>query len=210
MSTVSGTFAPTARTTFRRLPARGSYDRDAAYAILDEALVCHVGFVADGHPMVIPTTYGRDRDRLLIHGSAAGRLLRTLVSGIDVCVTVTLLDGLVLARSTFHHSMNYRSVVILGRAERVDGLDDKRAALDRIVEHIVPGRTAEARPPTDKELRATLVLALPMDEASVKVRTGGPVDDDEDMVLPVWAGVIPLTLVPGDPIPDATPLSPGS
>jgi uncharacterized protein len=199
---VTGSFVVTDRTRLRRLPDRGTYDRATTYAILDEALVCHVGFVAGGQPMVIPTTYGRDGDHLLIHGSAAGRLLRTVAGGVDVCVAVTLLDGVVLARSTFHHSMNYRSVVIVGRAARIDPPDEKRAALDRIVEHVVPGRTPDARPATDKELRATLVLSLPIEEASVKIRTGGPIDDDEDMDLPMWAGVVPLSVVPAAPIPD--------
>jgi nitroimidazol reductase NimA-like FMN-containing flavoprotein (pyridoxamine 5'-phosphate oxidase superfamily) len=184
----------------RRLPERGSYDRAAVHAILDEGLVAHVGLAADEGPVVIPMLYGRDGDRLLLHGSAASRLLRGGAQGADMCVTVTLIDGLVLARSAFHHSMNYRSVVVFGRADVVDDLALRRQALDRLVEHIVPGRTADARPPDERELRRTLVLSLPLAECSVKVRTGGPVDEPEDMGLPVWAGVIPLTQAAGAPV----------
>jgi nitroimidazol reductase NimA-like FMN-containing flavoprotein (pyridoxamine 5'-phosphate oxidase superfamily) len=183
----------------RRLPARASYDPAVAHAILDEGFVAHVGLATDDGPVVIPMLYARDGDRLVLHGSAASRLLRG-ARGVEVCVTVTLIDGLVLARSAFHHSVNYRSVVVIGRATPVTD-DAKRALLDRLVEHIVPGRTADARPPSEKELRATLVLELPLAEASVKVRTGDPVDDEEDLGLPVWAGVIPLALTPGDPRP---------
>lgn len=186
----------------RRMRKRGSYDRDVAYAIIDEALVCHVGIVTDDGPVVIPTLHARDGDELLLHGSAASRLLRTAAGGVDVCVTITLIDGLILARSVFHHSVNYRSVVVFGRARRIDDLAQRRAALDRFVETVVPGRTADARPPNDKELRSTIVLALPLDEMSVKVRTGGAADEPEDYDLPVWAGVIPLSLVPGAPEPD--------
>jgi hypothetical protein len=186
----------------RRLPDRGTYDRAAAHAILDEGLVCHVGLATDDGPVVIPMLYARDGDRLLIHGSPASRLLRTAGRGVDVCATVTLLDGLVLARSAFHHSVNYRSVVVLGRAEPLSDLGERRAALEVLVEGIVPGRTAEARPPSDRELRGTTVLALPLDECSVKVRTGAPLDEDEDMDLPVWAGVLPLATVAGAPVPD--------
>ena len=191
---------PSARTQVRRLPERGSYDRAAAHAILDEGLVAHVGLAGDDGPVVIPMLFGRDGDTLLLHGSPASRLLRGGAKGTEMCVTVTLVDGLVLARSAFHHSMNYRSVVVFGTATPVADLDERRAALDMLVEHIVPGRTADARPPSDKELRGTLVLALPLDECSVKVRTGPPIDDDEDMDLPVWAGVVPLTTVAGTPV----------
>ena len=194
--------APSARTTVRRLPERGRYDRGSAHAILDEGLVAHVGLVTDDGPVVIPMLYGRDGERLLLHGSAASRLLRGGSKGAELCVTVTLVDGLVLARSAFHHSMNYRSVVVLGTATPIGDLTAKRAALDRLVDHIVPGRGADARPPTEKELRATLVLALPLDECSVKVRTGGPKEEPEDMGLPVWAGVIPVTTAYGAPVPD--------
>lgn len=184
----------------RRQPDRGSYDRQLAEAILDEGLVAHVGMVTDDGPVVIPMLYGRDGDRLLLHGSAASRLMRAGAGGAEVCVTVTLVDGLVLARSAFHHSMNYRSVVVFGRATPVTDLAERRAAVDRLVEHIVPGRGPDVRPPSDKELRSTLVLALPLDELSVKRRRGDPIDDDEDLELPVWAGVIPLATVPGAPV----------
>jgi nitroimidazol reductase NimA-like FMN-containing flavoprotein (pyridoxamine 5'-phosphate oxidase superfamily) len=192
---------PTDRTRVRRLSERGRYDADTIHAILDEALICHVGFVVEGQPVVIPTIHWRDGDTLYFHGSAASRMLRSLKNGVDACVTVTLLDGLVLARSAFHHSMNYRSVVIFGKAREV-GEDEKIRVLDSLVEHVVRGRSAEVRAPNQKELRQTLVLALPIDEASAKIRTGGPVDDEEDYALPVWAGVLPLTLTPGAPLAD--------
>ena len=191
----------TNRTKVRRLPKRGHYDRETIHAILDEALICHVGFVVNGSPVVIPTIHWRDGDRLYFHGSAASRMLRTLKDGVDACVTVTLLDGLVLARSAFHHSMNYRSVVVFGNAQVVEG-DDKLRALDALVEHVVRGRSREIRPPNEVELKQTLVLSLPLDEASAKIRTGGPVDDEQDYALPVWAGVIPLNLAAGEPVAD--------
>ncbi len=197
------TSPPSARTTVRRLPERGSYDRAAAHAILDEALVAHVGVATDDGPVVIPMLFGRDGDRLLLHGSPASRLLRGGAKGTELCVTVTLIDGLVLARSAFHHSMNYRSVVVFGTAVPIADLAERRAALDVLVDHIVPGRLADARPPSERELKGTLVLALPLDECSVKVRSGPPIDDDEDMDLPVWAGVVPLTTVAGAPVPAA-------
>jgi nitroimidazol reductase NimA-like FMN-containing flavoprotein (pyridoxamine 5'-phosphate oxidase superfamily) len=197
---------PSGRTTVRRLPERGAYDRAAAHAILDEGIVCHVGIAADEGPVVIPMVYVRDGDRLLIHGSTASRLMRAGRSGVDVCVTVTLLDGLVLARSAFHHAVNYRSVVVMGTATSVEDLDERAAALDAVVEGLVPGRTADARRASARELRGTLVLALPLDEFSVKVRAGGPADEEDDLSLPVWAGVVPLTTIPGAPIPD--PLHP--
>lgn len=193
---------PTPRTTVKRLPERGSYDRADAHAILDEGLVAHVGLATDSGPVVIPMLYGRDGDRLLLHGSPASRLLRSGAKGAEMCVTVTLVDGLVLARSAFHHSMNYRSVVVMGTAQPIQDLTERRRALDVLVEHIVPGRTGDAREPSEREVRGTLVLALPLDECSVKVRTGGPKDEDEDMDLPVWAGVIPLTTVAGTPVAD--------
>lgn len=193
----------TGRTRVRRLPKRGAYELETIHAILDEALLCHVGFVADGTPVVIPTIHWRDGETLYFHGSAASRMLRSLRNGIDACVTVTLLDGLVLARSAFHHSMNYRSVVVFGKAREVTG-DEKLRALETLVEHVVKGRSAEVRPPNDVELRQTLVLALPIEEASAKIRTGGPVDDAEDYALPVWAGVLPMKLAPsGEPVADA-------
>jgi uncharacterized protein len=183
------------------MPERGSYDRALAHAVLDEGIVAHVGLATDDGPVVIPMLYARDSERLLLHGSAASRLLRGgAAAGTDLCVTVTLVDGLVLARSAFHHSMNYRSVVVFGRATAITDPGEKRAALDRYVDHVVPGRGADVRPPSDKELRTTLVLALPLDESSVKVRAGGPLDDDEDMDLPVWAGVIPLATAAGTPV----------
>jgi uncharacterized protein len=194
--------APSERTTVRRLPKRAVYDRAAIHAILDEGLVCHVGFVAGGQPFVIPTTYGRVEDRLYVHGSAASRMIREVAGGIPVCVTVTLLDGLVLARSAFHHSMNYRSVVVLGQAREVVEPAEKAAALTAIVDHVVAGRSAESRGPNESELRATRVLCLSLDEASAKVRTGPPLDDEEDYALPHWAGVIPLRLVPQPPVPE--------
>jgi hypothetical protein len=187
----------------KRLPKRGAYERATIDAILDEALVCHVGFVADGQPYVIPTIHGRRGDRLYVHGSAASRMLNSMSDGIPVCVSVTLVDGLVLARSAFHHSMNYRSVVVLGTAEPVEDEAEKMAALEAIVEHVLPGRWAEARPPNALEMKATLVLRLPIEEASAKLRTGPPIDDEEDYALPIWAGVIPLKLTPSAPIADA-------
>jgi uncharacterized protein len=196
------TFEKTERTTLKRLPARGSYDRDLVYSILDEGLICHVGFAVEGRPFVIPTGYARDRDKLYIHGSQASRMLRTLKDGIDVCVTVTLLDGLVLARSAFHHSMNYRSVVVFGRATSVDDHAEKVAALLTFSEHVIPGRWNDVRGPSEQELKATTVLSLPLKEVSAKVRIGPPLDDEEDYELSVWAGVIPVELVATAPIPD--------
>jgi len=194
----------TKRTTVRRLPARGAYDRDTVNAIVDEALVCHVGFVVDGQPFVIPTIHWRDGDTLYFHGSAASRMLRTLRDGVDACVTITLVDGLVLARSAFHHSMNYRSVVILAKAREVVDDAERLRVLELLVERIAPGRFAEVRAPNERELKQTMVLALPLNEASAKTRSGPPLDDDEDYALPVWAGVIPLRLERGAPIVDET------
>jgi nitroimidazol reductase NimA-like FMN-containing flavoprotein (pyridoxamine 5'-phosphate oxidase superfamily) len=185
-----------------REPQRAVYDRDAINAILDEAFICHVGFVADGQPFVIPTGFGRNGDHLYIHGSAASRMLRNLDQGISVCVTVTLLDGLVLARSIFNHSMNYRSAVVLGTAAIVSDPAEKLEALRLLSEHILPGRWAESRFPNEKELKATTVLKLPISEASAKVRSGPPIDDDEDYAFQTWAGVIPLTTAVGAPIAD--------
>lgn len=192
----------TARTAVKRLPKRGAYDRETIDAILDEAFVCHVGFVVGGQPYVIPTGYARVDDHIYIHGSAASRMLRTLADGVDVCVTVTLVDGLVLARSAFHHSMNYRSVVILGKATLVKDSAEKHAALEALTEHFVPGRWKDVRWPTELELKATSVLKLSIDEASAKIRTGPPIDDDEDYSMDVWAGVLPLTYTPGLPVAD--------
>jgi nitroimidazol reductase NimA-like FMN-containing flavoprotein (pyridoxamine 5'-phosphate oxidase superfamily) len=201
-------FTPTERTTVKRVPARAAYERDTVYGILDEGFVCHVGFATDQGPVVIPTAYGRVDETLYLHGSPASRMVRSLKDGIPVCVTVTLIDGLVLARSTFHHSINYRSVVVFGTATEVTAMEERAAALASFVEHIVPGRGADARPANDKELRGTTVLALPLLEASAKVRTGGPIDDVEDLDLPVWAGVIPFAKGMGELIPDDD-LSPG-
>ncbi len=191
---------PTPRTTVRRLPARADYEADTIAAILDEGLVCHVGFAVDGQPWVIPTTYARIEQTLYLHGAAANHMLRTLATGIEVCVTVTLLDGLVLARSAFHHSMNYRSVVIFGLAERVEDEAEKAAAFSAFLERVAPGRSAAGiRMPSESEARKTLVLRLPLTEASAKIRTGGPIDDEDDYELPVWAGVVPLRLESGPP-----------
>jgi uncharacterized protein len=192
----------TDRTKVKRLPARGAYDRETIYPILDEGFICHVGFAIEGQPYVIPTGYARIGDELYIHGSSASRMLRNLSQGVDVCVTVTLVDGLVLARSAFHHSINYRSVVILGKAVLVGDPEEKGKALEAFTEHVIPGRWPEIRWPSELEMKATSVLKLPIDEASAKVRTGGPKDDDEDYEMSVWAGVLPLTVTPGEPIPD--------
>ena len=195
-------FLPTERTTLRRLPKRGSFERETVYGILDEGFVCHVGFVVGGQPFVIPTAYGRRGDVLYIHGARASRTQKALAAGADVCVTVTLVDGLVLARSAFHHSINYRSVVVFGRARVVESEEEKGAALEAFTEHIVPGRWADVRWPTRQELAATTVLAIRLSEASAKVRTGPPVDDEEDYALNVWAGVLPLGVEAGAPVPD--------
>lgn len=196
------TINQTERTKLRRLPKRGDFERGTVYKILDEAFVCHVGFIVDGQPFVIPTGYARVGDNLLIHGSAASRMLKVLAGDVAVCVTVTLIDGLVLARSAFHHSMNYRSVVIFGKAQVVSDEQEKSDALFALSEHMIPNRWAEVRPPTENELKATLVLSLPLTEASAKIRTGNPVDDEEDYALDVWAGVIPLRLTAGEPVAD--------
>jgi nitroimidazol reductase NimA-like FMN-containing flavoprotein (pyridoxamine 5'-phosphate oxidase superfamily) len=195
-------FAPTERTTLKRLPQRGSYDREVVYRILDEGFICHVGFTIGGQPFVIPTAYGRIGDKLYIHGSAASRSLRDLSGGIPVCVTVTLVDGLVLARSAFHHSINYRSVVILGAATVVAAADEKMTALRSFTEHVIPGRWDDVREPNEQELKGTSVLALPLVEVSAKIRTGPPKDDEEDMAIPVWAGELPLRIMAGSPIDD--------
>ena len=196
------TLNTTEKTRLKRLPKRGNFERSTINAILDEAFICHVGFVVDGQPYVIPTGFARVGDDVYIHGSSASRMLRSIADGIDVCVTVTLIDGLVLARSAFHHSINYRSVVILGKAEMVTDPDEKNKALEAFTEHIIPGRWPEIRWPTELELKATTVLRLPITEASAKIRTGDPVDDDEDYSMDVWAGVLPLNLLSETPIPD--------
>ncbi len=199
---MSSNSAPTSRTRVVREPQRAVYDRATINQILDEGLVCHIGFAVDGQPYVIPTSYGRDGDVLYVHGSAASRMLRNLSQGAPVCVTVTLLDGLVLARSVFNHSMNYRSVVILGTATLVEDPAEKIAALRALSEHILPERWDDARQPNEKELKATSVLRIPIAEFSAKVRVGPPVDDEEDYSFPTWAGVIPLTMTASAPIAD--------
>jgi nitroimidazol reductase NimA-like FMN-containing flavoprotein (pyridoxamine 5'-phosphate oxidase superfamily) len=194
--------APTDRTRVRRVPQRGVYDRETIHGILDEALISHLGFVHDGAPVVIPTLHARLGDRLYLHGSAASRMLRTLERGAPVCATATLVDGLVLARSAFHHSVNYRSVVVFGQATLVQAEQERLEALELFTEKLVPGRWSAVRRPTRQELKGTKVLSLPLDEASAKVRTGAPVDDDEDYGLPVWAGVLPLRTVVDPAQPD--------
>jgi nitroimidazol reductase NimA-like FMN-containing flavoprotein (pyridoxamine 5'-phosphate oxidase superfamily) len=196
------TTAPSERSRVRRAPKRADYDRETIDAILDEALVAHLGFVADGQPYVIPTLHARVGDEVLVHGSAASRMVTLLGAGVPACLTVTLIDGLVLARSAFHHSMNYRSVVVLGNARFVEGPEERERALEAFTEKLLPGRWDEVRRPSRQELKGTRVLALPLTEASAKVRTGGPVDDEEDYASDVWAGVIPLTLTPDAPHPD--------
>ena len=199
---MSETQMPTARTRVVREPHRGVYDRETIYRILDEGFLCHVGFAVDGQPFVIPTSYGRKDANLYIHGSAASRMLRQMKDGVSVCFTVTLLDGLVLARSVFNHSMNYRSVVILGTATLVRDPSEKIAALRALSEHILPERWDDSRYPNEKELQATSVMRTPIEEFSAKVRTGPPIDDEGDLQFPTWAGVIPLDSVVGKAIPD--------
>lgn len=200
---MSSPSAPTPRTRVVREPQRAVYDRSVVNRILDEGFICHVGFAIDGQPFVIPTSYGRHDDVLYIHGSAASRMLRSVSAGIPMCVTVTLLDGLVLARSIFNHSMNYRSVVVLGTGIEIQDREEKLTALRLLSEHIVPGRWNEARQPNEKELKATTIIRLPIQEFSAKVREGPVIDDEEDYAFPVWAGVLPLNLVTGDPTSDA-------
>jgi nitroimidazol reductase NimA-like FMN-containing flavoprotein (pyridoxamine 5'-phosphate oxidase superfamily) len=192
----------TPRTRIVREPQRAVYDRDAVNQILDEAFICHVGFVSDGQPYVIPTSYGRKDDTLYIHGSAASRMLRTIGQRYPICVTVTLLDGLVVARSIFNHSMNYRSVVIFSAATLVDDPAEKLAALRALSEHIIPHRWDDSRQPNENELKATSILSLPINEFSAKVRVGPPVDDEEDYTFPTWAGIIPLEMTVGEAIKD--------
>jgi nitroimidazol reductase NimA-like FMN-containing flavoprotein (pyridoxamine 5'-phosphate oxidase superfamily) len=205
---MSQPYTPTPRTRVVREAHRAVYEREAAYRILDEGFLCHVGFVADGQPFVIPTSYGRKDDSLYIHGSAASRMLRQMKEIVPVCITVTLLDGLVLARSVFNHSMNYRSVVVLGKATLVDDPEEKLEALRTLSEHILPGRWADSRQPNASELKQTSVLRLPIEEFSAKVRIGPPIDDEEDYSFPTWAGVVPLEMTAGIPIDDLR-LGPG-
>jgi nitroimidazol reductase NimA-like FMN-containing flavoprotein (pyridoxamine 5'-phosphate oxidase superfamily) len=199
---------PSQRVRVRRVPARADYQRETIDAILDEALVAHLGFAVDDQPYVIPTLHARVGDIVYVHGSAASRMIRSLTAGVQACLTVTMIDGLVLARSAFHHSMNYRSVVILGEARPVEGPEERLKALEAFTERLVPGRWDEVRPPNPQELKATRVLAFTLDEASAKVRTGPPVDDDEDYALDVWAGVIPLAVQAG-PLSSDPKLTPG-
>jgi nitroimidazol reductase NimA-like FMN-containing flavoprotein (pyridoxamine 5'-phosphate oxidase superfamily) len=195
-------FSPTPRTTLKRAPARGRFDRETVYAILDEGLICHVGIAVEGRPVVLPTIHARVGDRLYLHGATANRLLRAIAGGGEACVSVTCIDGLVIARSAFHHSMNYRSVTLFGPGRPVDDEAEKTEALRAIVEHVTPGRWRDVRPPNPVELKRTLVIAIPIEEVSAKVRTGPPIDEEEDYALDVWAGVIPLGLRPGAPTPD--------
>ena len=195
-------FAKTEKTSIKRLPKRGHYDRETIYRILDEALICHVGFAEAGQPFVIPTNFARIDDTIVLHGAKASRLLKHVEAGHPVCVEVTIVDGLVLARSVFHHSVNYRSAVVFGRGRLVTDVQEKLAALEAVTEHIVPGRWKEARLPNQKELNATSVVSIRIDEASAKVRLGPPVDEEEDYTLPVWAGVLPLQEMPSSPIRD--------
>ena len=198
------TYPVTKRTTLHRRPARGSYDRPTVHAILDEALVCQLGFVVDGQPFVLPTTFARDGERVFVHGAGASRMIRTLALGVPVCLSVTLVDGLVLAHTAFHHSMNYRSVLVLGAASEVTERADKLLAMSLLVDKVSPGRAAQARTPNDKEIAATAVLSLPLEEVSAKIRTGPPLpdDDERDAAYPVWTGVVPLSLRAGAPEPD--------
>ena len=207
---MSETQMTTSRTRVVREPDRAVYDRDAVYRILDAGFLCHIGFVVDGQPFVIPTAYGRKGSNLYIHGSAASRMLRQMKDGLPICVTVTLLDGLVLARSVFNHSMNYRSVVVLGKGTLIENADEKLAALRVLSEHILPGRWDDSRQPNERELKATSVFRVPIEEYSAKVRIGPPIDDPEDYEFPTWAGVIPLEIKAGLPIDDekAQPLRP--
>jgi nitroimidazol reductase NimA-like FMN-containing flavoprotein (pyridoxamine 5'-phosphate oxidase superfamily) len=202
MMTAMSTYIPTQRTKVRRLSKRAVYDKAQVHAILDEGFLCHVGFTQDGQPFVIPTLYARSGETLYMHGSGASRMLKTLAQGVDVCVTVTLVDAYVLARSAFHHSMNYRSVTVLGRARMVAEEAEKMQALRVITDHIVPGRWDEVRGPNELEMKQTVVLALPLEEVAAKVRVGPPADDEEDYVLPIWAGIVPIHTQLGEPVAD--------
>lgn len=198
---------PTGRHIVKRLPKRAEYDRETIHAILDEAMICHVSFVVDGQPFIIPTIHARDGDRVLLHGLKGGRMLNYIEAGHDICIAVTLLDGLVLARSAFHHSMNYRSVVLFGKGQEITDADQKMTAMKRFVDHLTPGRWDYLRPVTDKEIKATSIVSIAIDDASAKIRTGPPSDDDEDYGLPIWAGLLPLSItasaVEDDPKLDA-------
>ncbi len=195
-------FTPTERTKVRRKPDRGSYDRELIYSILDEAFVCHIAFIVDGQPFVVPTNYVRVSDKLFLHGSTASRLMKTLSSGAPFCLSVTLLDGIVCAPSATGHSVNYRSVVVMGKAEPVQGEPAKLAAMRDFVEYVIRGRWATVRPPSEQELKGTMVVSVPLVEASAKVRTGFAVNDDEDYATPAWTGVIPMKWSSRAPVPD--------
>ena len=195
-------YAPTPRTTLHRRPGRAAYDHATVHAILDEALVCQLGFVVDGQPFVLPTMFVRQDQRVLVHGAAVGRFMRTLAQGVDACFSVTLLDGLVLARAAFHHSMNYRSVLVLGKATEVTDRAEKLRAMALLIDKASPGRSQVARAPNDKEIGATAILSIALDEVSAKIRVGPPVDDSEDMAVPVWAGLVPIALRAGPLEPD--------
>lgn len=199
---MSETVKPSARNRVRRLPKRGHYDWESIRAVLDAAFLCHVGYVIDGQPFVTPTCYWRYDKQVLLHGSFASRMLKQLAQGIDVCVTVSIVDGLVLARSAFHHSINYRAAMLFGRARPLAAEAEKLEAMQAFVERFFPGRWETLRPVTRKELKATTVLALDIDEASAKIRTGPPVDDEDDYALPIWAGVVLQTSVQGEAVPD--------
>jgi len=202
METSTPAYSPTNRTQVRRLPKRGVYDKAQVHAILDQGFICHVGFVVDGQPFVIPTAYARSGEQIYIHGSSASRMLRAGAQEIDLCLTVTLVDGLVLARSAFHTSINYRSVVVLGKARLVTDAAEKWEALRSFTNHVIDGRWEQAKQPSIAELKSTSVLALPLEEVSAKVRTGPPIDDEEDYALPIWGGVVPVIQSFGEPIPD--------
>lgn len=208
MTDAATSFEVTPRTRVRRHPERAAYDRDLVNSIFDEGLICHLGFSVDGKPVVIPTMYARSGDRLFVHGSPASRMLKTLRGGVEVSICVTILDGLVMARSAFHHSMNYRSVVVFGRAKEVIEPARKQAAFKALVDQVAPGRWDDARQPSPKELKATVVLELALNEVSAKVRSGPPLDSDDDLELPVWAGVVPLRIT-AQPQVDAPDLAPG-
>jgi nitroimidazol reductase NimA-like FMN-containing flavoprotein (pyridoxamine 5'-phosphate oxidase superfamily) len=202
METSPPSYPPTDRTQVRRRAMRGVYDKEQVHAILDQGFVCHVGFVLDGQPYVVPTAYARSGEQIYIHGSAASRVMRK-DQDLDLCLTVTLVDGLVLARSAFHTSMNYRSVMVLGKARQITDLEEKREALRLFTNQVIPGRWEQAKQPTEQELKATGVLALPLEEVSAKVRTGPPIDDEEDYALPIWGGVVPVIQTLGAPLPDS-------
>lgn len=199
---MSQTFSKTTRNKVKRLPERGHYDSAVIYPIIDEALICHVGFVQDGQPFVIPTLHARQGDRILLHGAKGSRLLRHVASGGEVCIAITLMDGIVLARSVFHHSINYRSAVIFGRGSLIEGEEARLEAMEQFTERLIPGRWRDARPPNPVELKQTTILAVAIESASAKIRTGPPKDDEEDLALPVWAGVLPLSQTFGVPIAD--------